>query len=208
MNKKQAILAAAIQQFAAKGFNAASTASIARLAGVTEGLIFHHFGNKEAIFITILTKVMDDYLLAMEAAGADSRNGLAAIEAMIQAHFHFSCGRDREFRVLLRDFPPKLRTYESPYKALVAGRIRQLLNTLESCIARGQGDGSIRELPAAETALILRAIFNGILHQNIPGDRPLPDLSPIVVDFCRHALATPVALGGSAATQPEAECGS
>ena len=44
--KKEQILNAALELFANDGFTATSTSKVAKRAGVSEGLIFRHFGNK------------------------------------------------------------------------------------------------------------------------------------------------------------------
>jgi AcrR family transcriptional regulator len=43
-----------LQLFAKEGFFATSTSKVAKLAGVSEGLIFRHFGNKEGLLQAIL----------------------------------------------------------------------------------------------------------------------------------------------------------
>jgi len=53
-DKKEKILQAALQLFAKEGFYATSTSKIAKVAEVSEGLIFRHFGNKEGLLQTIL----------------------------------------------------------------------------------------------------------------------------------------------------------
>lgn len=53
-DKKEKILQAALQLFAKEGFFATSTSKIAKVAGVSEGLIFRHFGNKEGLLQAIL----------------------------------------------------------------------------------------------------------------------------------------------------------
>jgi len=53
-DKKEKILQAALQLFAKEGFYATSTNKIAKVACVSEGLIFRHFGNKEGLLQAIL----------------------------------------------------------------------------------------------------------------------------------------------------------
>lgn len=53
-DKKEKILIAALKLFANEGYNATSTNKIAKEAGVSEGLIFRHFGNKEGLRDAIL----------------------------------------------------------------------------------------------------------------------------------------------------------
>lgn len=55
MTDKQArILQAALELFANEGYTATSTSRIAKHAGVSEGLIFRHFNNKEGLLQAIM----------------------------------------------------------------------------------------------------------------------------------------------------------
>jgi AcrR family transcriptional regulator len=54
MSKKENILQAALKLFADEGFSATSTSKVAKAAGVSEGLIFRHFKNKEGLLEAIL----------------------------------------------------------------------------------------------------------------------------------------------------------
>lgn len=52
--KQEKILQSALELFAKEGFHATSTSKVARHAGVSEGLIFRHFENKEGLLQAIL----------------------------------------------------------------------------------------------------------------------------------------------------------
>lgn len=52
--KQQNILQAALMLFAKEGYHATSTSKVAKAAGVSEGLIFRHFENKEGLLQAIL----------------------------------------------------------------------------------------------------------------------------------------------------------
>jgi AcrR family transcriptional regulator len=52
--KQEQIVKAALTLFAQEGFHATSTSKVAKAAGVSEGLIFRHFGNKEGLLQAIL----------------------------------------------------------------------------------------------------------------------------------------------------------
>jgi len=55
MTEKQTkILQAALELFAKEGFHATSTSKVAKHAGVSEGLIFRHFTNKDGLLHAIL----------------------------------------------------------------------------------------------------------------------------------------------------------
>ena len=54
--KQQNIFNTALELFATDGVDATSTSKIAKVAGVSEGLIFRHFTNKEGLLQAILTE--------------------------------------------------------------------------------------------------------------------------------------------------------
>lgn len=64
-SKQENILQAALTLFAEQGYNATSTSKIAKAAGVSEGLIFRHFGSKEGLLNAIMEmgkeRAMDAY---------------------------------------------------------------------------------------------------------------------------------------------------
>lgn len=52
--KQEKILDEALRLFAENGYNATSTSQVAKAAGVSEGLIFRHYGNKEGLLQAIV----------------------------------------------------------------------------------------------------------------------------------------------------------
>ncbi len=52
--KKENIINAALQLFAEEGYGSTSTSKVAKAAGVSEGLIFRHFENKEGLLKAII----------------------------------------------------------------------------------------------------------------------------------------------------------
>ncbi|MEQ9244069.1 TetR/AcrR family transcriptional regulator [Roseovarius indicus] len=51
---RAAILGAATEEFSAKGFDGARVGAIAESAGVNINLVYHYFGNKESLFISVM----------------------------------------------------------------------------------------------------------------------------------------------------------
>lgn len=54
--KRQKILEVALALFAERGFEDTGTAEIARQAGVAEGSVFRHFGNKQGLLAAVATR--------------------------------------------------------------------------------------------------------------------------------------------------------
>ncbi|MBV7316494.1 TetR/AcrR family transcriptional regulator [Shewanella sp. NIFS-20-20] len=68
LTKKQAIVDSALGLFVEQGFQATSTASIARAAGVATGTLFHHFPNKNALLEHLFITIKQEFATAMTSA--------------------------------------------------------------------------------------------------------------------------------------------
>lgn len=100
---RQEILLAATREFADHGYAGASTAGIARRAGVTQPLVYHHFGSKQGLWLAVLEALFGDLerevvatLEAVRAAGRPER-----LRALLRALVRFS-GRRPELSRLIR----------------------------------------------------------------------------------------------------------
>lgn len=56
---RQALLDAALTVFSKQGYQAARLQEIAEAAGVTRGAIYHHFGSKSQLFITLIKEASE-----------------------------------------------------------------------------------------------------------------------------------------------------
>src|SRR5919198_3312468 len=66
--RREAILAAALDEFSAQGFAAARLDDVARRAGVAKGTIYLHFRDKEALFQELIRSVLSPFVGTLEAA--------------------------------------------------------------------------------------------------------------------------------------------
>jgi len=63
--RRQQILSACIEEFAAHGYRGASTERMAEAAGISKGLLFYHFKNKKNLYLYIVdhaARIMSDKL--------------------------------------------------------------------------------------------------------------------------------------------------
>lgn len=70
---RQAVLSAAREQFATRGYAATSTADIAAAAGITRGAVYHHFADKPALFLAVFMSITADLDAAVRVAAASFR---------------------------------------------------------------------------------------------------------------------------------------
>ncbi len=66
--RREAILAAALDEFSARGFAAARLDDMAKRAGVAKGTIYLHFRDKEALFQEIVRSLMGPFVGTVEHA--------------------------------------------------------------------------------------------------------------------------------------------
>lgn len=64
--RREAILAAALEEFAARGFAAARLDDVAKRAGVAKGTIYLHFRDKDALFQEIIRSLMGPFVGTIE----------------------------------------------------------------------------------------------------------------------------------------------
>jgi TetR/AcrR family transcriptional regulator, fatty acid metabolism regulator protein len=190
--RRDAILAASTRLFADKGFGHATTSEIAHEAGVAEGTLYHHFGSKDEIFLTIFEETVSGYLAGAERIAAKEKSGLASLRTLIRFHFDFIERNAGRFLVILRDFPSCLAEGSQSRAAACRSRFASLTPLIAGVLARGVEDGSLRQdFPARDTAETIRGILYGTTRHRMLGiiDVPLPRLASIVESFCLRALS-------------------
>jgi len=139
-DKRDAILRAAIDTFAANGFFNAQVADIARAAGVAAGTVYLYFRGKDDLLVSIFERTMT-------AAIADGRRSLAGIDDPIArlreiARLHLDrLGRDRSLAVV---FQIELRSSTKFMEQFSATQLREYLGIIRDAIVDGQSRGVLR----------------------------------------------------------------
>jgi AcrR family transcriptional regulator len=189
MSRKETILGAATALFAQKGFSATPTSAIAREAGVAEGLVFHYFKTKEGILLCILEDVAERYISGCRARFENCPTGLEAVKALIGFHFQFSAENSDALVVLIRDQPFSAGPADQESFQVMKYGVESTISLWEECINKGKRDGTIKDVPARQTALILQAMLNGVSRLQILGPLEVPDLTSHIIEFCVRAIS-------------------
>jgi TetR/AcrR family transcriptional regulator, fatty acid metabolism regulator protein len=138
--KREAILRAATDVFAERGFFNAQVADIARAAGVAAGTVYLYFRSKDDLLISIFERSMRDALAegrAMVDAETDPRERLRRF-----AQLHLGrLGRDRNLAIV---FQVELRQSTKFMEHFSATLLRDYLGLIREAIADGQRAGVLR----------------------------------------------------------------
>lgn len=186
------MLDAARRLFHAKGFDATSTREISHEAGVSESMLFRHFGSKQAVydaavldpFVRFVQTFVDDWTRAPSAAQEPERLALDYVTG-----FHELCREHRDLIALLSAEPDD-RSGSAP-GATARALIRAQLDALVTQLGRHHaGAGSE---PGMDPRLAVRfaiAIVVGAAQLGDEffdvGDRLATELAAFVVRGAGH----------------------
>lgn len=88
-NTEQAIMNAAEQIFLEKGYQLATTTSIARQAGVTHAMLHYYFRTKEQIFMRVLEKNLNELFNSIRPVMTVESSFWETLKGGISMHFDF-----------------------------------------------------------------------------------------------------------------------
>ena len=87
--RRDQLLAVALDVFASQGFHATSMNDIAAAAGVTKPVLYQHFPSKRGLYLELLRDVGDRLMAAIGKATAEAGSAHMQVERGFQAYFHF-----------------------------------------------------------------------------------------------------------------------
>src|SRR6056297_972459 len=190
MSRKESILRTSVSLFAQRGFATTTTSSIAKEAGVAEGLIFHYFRTKEDILLQVLKDMIETYLAGSKPLVEKCSTGLEAVKSLIDFHFQFSIDNSEALLVLLRDLPNSFLQEGGLSNEAIKHGLNGVIGLLEQSISRGKEDGTIKaEIPPSETAFLLHGMLSGVSRLQLLEPIQVPDLKDQVIDFCYRSIA-------------------
>src|SRR5262247_1328639 len=97
--KREAILRAAIDVFADRGYFNAQVADVARVAGVAAGTVYLYFRGKDDLLISIFERGMRDAIAEARALVADVADPRARLRRFARVHLA-RLGRDRNLAIV------------------------------------------------------------------------------------------------------------
>lgn len=155
-DKRDAILRAATDTFAARGFFNAQVADVARAAGVAAGTVYLYFRGKDDLLISIFERTMKEAI-------AEGRRSVAPIddpEARLReiARLHLDrLSRDRSLAVV---FQVELRQSTKFMEQFSATYVREYLGLIRDVIVEGQVAGVFRA--NVNATLAAKLFFGGL----------------------------------------------
>lgn len=191
MSKKKDILRAATELFSRKGFKDTSIDEVAEKTGVAHGTVFYHFKTKEDLLLAILAEfekeLVSAYQRHMEALQLE--NGLEMLEDAVAFYLQLAASMEERFLLLHRHDAYELAEANASCRKHLESIYNCLVDIFEKPIKSGQGDRSIRKLPARRMAMIIFAMVDGLVRLNTYRLYHADTLYNLLIDACDRMLA-------------------
>lgn len=173
-----------------------TTAAIAKQMNLTQGALFRHFPNKEAIWQAVMKWVAVRLMARIEKAAEGITSPLEAMQAMFLAHVDFVAEHPGVPRMLFGELQ---RVNATPAKRMAHALLHQYAIRLNDLIEDGKDSGELpAELDNAAAATLFIGTIQGLVMQSlIAGDmeRVNADAPRVFAIYRRGIVTAPIRTG-------------
>lgn len=167
--KREAILAAALEEFSARGFAAARLDDVSRRAGVAKGTIYLYFRDKETLFQELVRAELSPIVGALEAASVSDLPLRMVAERMVGifAREIFTTHRKDVIRLVLTEGPRFPHIAEFYYREVVERIMAVIRGLAQRAVARGElpNDALVRFPQLLAAPGIVAIIWSGLFDR-------------------------------------------
>ena len=175
--RRAAILGAALEEFAARGFAATRLDDVARRAGVAKGTIYLHFRDKESLFQELVRAMLSPLVGTIEAAALRDLPVRAVVEMIVDLFVNEIYGTRRKdvIRLIIAEgsrFPKLAEVY---YREVIARVLPVMRARLTLAVERGElPHDALARFPQllvapALVAIIWNALFGRLAPLDVRG---------------------------------------
>lgn len=170
--RREQILTSALLLFSAKGLAATKVTDIAAAAGMSQGLMYHYFDSKEAIFIELIRSAfarLNDACYTLEAMALPPAQKIKlAIGGLLQG---INDNADHARYHLLVAQATASDAIPAPARAIIQSENQIPYQVIARIMAAGQAEGTLRQHDPAELALIFWSTIKGLaIYRAVHGD--------------------------------------
>jgi AcrR family transcriptional regulator len=177
VNRREQILDAAAELFAAKGFHGVSVGELGKACGITGPALYKHFPSKDAVLAEMLVSISERLLEEGRDRVARATTAPAALEALVAWHIDFALRhralivvQDRDWQSLPPEARERVRALQREYVDVWAAQLRRLHRGLHTDRARAMAHaafGLINSTP--HSGRIADQAMRGVLHRMAMG---------------------------------------
>lgn len=145
--------------------NDITTAAIAKRMGLTQGSLFRHFANKEAILQAVMEWVAERLLARIDKAAKQAVGVVPKLEAIFMAHVAFVSAHPGVPRILFGELQ---RAENTAAKRMVCTLLKKYAGRLTVLMEQGKADGVIdSEVETASAVIVFIGTLQGLIMQSL-----------------------------------------
>ncbi|HEY3447506.1 MAG TPA: TetR/AcrR family transcriptional regulator [Myxococcales bacterium] len=152
---RKQILDAAVQCFAKQGYDRTSTAAIAKAAGVSQGIIFHHFATKEGLFSAVLRTGIDGFKDCLNKAEQSHLAPAEKIQFLLRLMGEMAMAESSRTEIIIR----QLFQVQLDPEMVEASGIMGVISTIRDAFEEGRQSGAFGEIDTQTAALSILGIY-------------------------------------------------
>lgn len=185
--KREAILRAAIDVFAAQGYGGASLRSIGAAAGVEKGHLTYYFRTKDDLLFEIVDDLHQRFVEGMARWPGGSGDGPETrLRRLLESHVALVCDLRRQTRVAYESF----RFLTPERRAVVVAKRDDYEGALASLIDDCRAGGAVADAPTVLLTKVVLGILNWPYHWYSPaGGHARDEVARAIAQQARAALA-------------------
>lgn len=192
-DERRAVTVAAVVDLAAvQNPSEITTAAIAQQMGLTQGALFRHFPDKDAIWAAVMAWVAERLLDRIDRSAAGLASPLAAMQAMFMSHVEFVCEHPGVPRMLFGELQ---RATPTPAKRMVQTLLQHYRERLQRLLAAGIAAGELTPTLDTDAAasLFIGTVQGLVMQSLLAGDvkRMRADAPRVFAIYRRGIGSTP-----------------
>jgi len=182
------ILQAALEVFAEKGYHRALVDDIVRASRTSKGAVYHHFPNKEALFLALVDEFAQRLAVTVAAAIAGRQGALAKVEGALMAALDTFARNERLARLILLEAVSLGAVYQAK-RAEVHDRFAGLIR---GYLDQAVQEGIIAPLDTRVATLAWLGAVNEIVIQSLQAGAPrLAEAIPALTALLLRSIGVP-----------------
>jgi AcrR family transcriptional regulator len=174
VKRKEAILAAALEEFSASGFAATRLDDVAARAGVAKGTIYLHFRDKEMLFQELIRAQLSPLVAALEGASLADLPMRAVADNLIDLFVReiFGTRRKDVLRLIITEGPRFPKLAEFYYREVVERLLGVLRRLAQRAVEKGElpNDSLVRFPQLLGAPGIVAIVWSGLFERWAPLD--------------------------------------
>ncbi len=181
------IRTAAISLFYEHGYEATSLRAVATEVGIQVGSLYNHLSSKEDLLFSIMSKIIEDFLTALDEQLAGIEDSMERLTTAIDVHVHFHTSRPRE--VFIGN--SELRSLSPAHRRKVVKLRDEYEQRFVEIIEQGVDEGKFKVGDPKLAAWAVLAIATSTSTWYKQGGRlQLEDISGFYTDFVLHGISS------------------